>query len=122
MAILKSVTQKGITLKTKNNTLYVSGQIDCQDPSSILKPYFNKLHNHIIKNKISVFNIDVTELYFINSAGIKEIVDWILKIESLPINQKYKLLFLSNTQYVWQEASFSSLKFLSPNIVNIKIL
>jgi hypothetical protein len=79
------------TIEILGNTIKFSGCIDLQDPEPVVTPFFNKIHEQIVKQEIKEVNLDFKELNFLNSSGIKTITKWIMKITILPDTKKYKM-------------------------------
>jgi hypothetical protein len=111
---VKNLKVEGADIFFNNDTLLISGSIDGRDPGKFLNPYFTRLHEAIINSGIKEINVDLTKLTFLNSSGIKEFVEWIMKIESLNENKKYNITFLTNSDLLWQESSISTLVYLNP--------
>ena len=62
--------------------------------------------------------VDITNLRFLNSAGIRELVDWVMKLNSLTEDEKYKIKFLCSSEHKWQESSISTLIYLNPEFTS----
>ena len=105
------------TIEIIGNTIKFSGCIDLQDPEPIITPFFNKIHDQIIKLDIKEVNLDFKELSFLNSSGIKTITKWIMKITILPENKKYKMKLLYSEDITWQRTSLMILTYLAPGNV-----
>ena len=113
----KNLHENGVEIKFNNDTLVIAGSIDNRDPGKYLNPYFSQLHNDIVDSGIKEIKVDLTQLTFLNSSGIKEFVEWIMKIEQLQENKQYNLVFLTNSELLWQESSISTLVYLNPDIL-----
>jgi hypothetical protein len=107
-----------LEMSFENNILDIRGSIDFQEPEKIIGSYFRKIHNHVVEKGMKDIKINITNLSFLNSSGIKEFVEWIMNIESLENEKKYSITFLTNSEFLWQESSISTLMHLSPD--NIK--
>lgn len=112
-------------LKLMNHTVTISGVIDELNPGEYLKPFFEEVHNSVIKEN-EIFNdkaiknlvVDIKMLDFINSSGIRELVKWILKITKLSEDQQYKLQFKINKNLNWQVKLIGTLKILSHRLID----
>ena len=114
----KVVKEANVELKFIDNTIYISGNIDCQNPRYFMEPFFTDIHNFLIENSIKKVITDITQLKFLNSSGIRELVDWVMKLESLSEREKYSITFLCNPDYLWQESSIATIVFLNNELVN----
>jgi hypothetical protein len=115
MADLKidSVTNSGIDMKVEGNTVFLSGSINHPRPGEFMEPFIQQVHEGILENNISEVKVDITGLKFLNSAGIRELVDWVMKLNHLPEEKKYKIQFLCSSEHKWQESSMSTLIYLN---------
>lgn len=102
------------------NTVKFKGCIDLQNPEPIITPFFDKIHNNVIKNGIKEVFLDFKELNFLNSSGIKTITKWIMKIPLLPQDKKYKLNLIYTDEITWQRTSLMILTYLAPE--NVKAI
>ncbi|MBN2444765.1 MAG: hypothetical protein JXJ04_25640 [Spirochaetales bacterium] len=110
---IDTVTNSGIEMKAKGNTVYLSGSINHPRPGEFMEPFIQKVHESILENNILEIKVDITALKFLNSAGIRELVDWVMKLNHLPEEKKYKIQFICSTEHKWQESSMSTLIYLN---------
>ena len=96
------------------------GEIDLEDPSVEIKPFLAKLHDSLIANGYKTCNVDVLQLSFMNSSGIKELVNWIMKVNVTPAEQRYKINLVYSKSITWQESSLPVLHKLHPDVVEVK--
>ena len=113
----KQVNKDGIAMKIKNGIIDISGNIKCSNPNKIMEPFINEVHNNIIKNEIKSIKIDIRGLFYLNSSGIKQMVNWVLRLEQLSNSQKYIITFLYNPDITWQETFISSLVCLNTDFI-----
>ena len=111
---LKVITQ------SKNIILKIDGHIELKEPDKIFDPFFENLHNKLLENKVKKITCDIKNLVFINSSGIKSLINWIMKLNDLEDSKKYKIIFLHNKNIPWQTTSLKNLCFLVPNFIEIK--
>lgn len=90
------------------------GDIDMQDPGTLLNPFFDSVHNAIVENDVKHVEADFTELAFLNSSGIKTLIKWIMKIPQLPPDKKYNLKIIYSGKITWQGTSLKTLIYLAP--------
>ena len=96
------------------------GDIDMEDPSQVFDPFFEKIHQGIVANKVPFVVADFNGLNFLNSSGIKAIAKWIMKLALLPPDQKYQIRIAHNPAIRWQVTSLPPLTFLVPGAVKIE--
>lgn len=96
------------------------GDIDMEDPSIILDPLFEKIHQGMVAKKIPFVVADFNGLTFLNSSGIKAIAKWIMKLAMLPPDQKYQIRIAHNKAITWQVTSLPTLTFLVPGAVKVE--
>ena len=112
------IKEGGVELKTEGTRVFITGCINHPKPGIFMEPFIDKVHNNIIENKIKDIIVDITNLRFLNSAGIRELVDWVMKLNSLTEDEKYKIKFLCSPEHKWQESSISTLIYLNPEFTS----
>jgi len=101
-------------------TVKFSGDIDMEDPSIILDPLFEKVHNGVLENNYKEVMADFRELNFLNSSGIKAVAKWIMKLSEVDDIQKYIIKIVHNKDITWQVTSLPTLTFLVPGAVQVE--
>jgi len=96
------------------------GDIDMEDPSILLDPLFEKIHQGMVAKKVPFVVADFQALNFLNSSGIKAIAKWIMKLAMLPPDQKYQIRIAHNKAITWQVTSLPTLTFLVPGAVKVE--
>ncbi len=96
------------------------GDIDMEDPSLILDPLFDKIHNGIIDNSFKEVIADFKALNFLNSSGIKAVAKWIMKLSEVDDERKYIIKIVHNKDITWQVTSLPTLTFLVPGAVQVE--
>jgi hypothetical protein len=109
------VSEGGVDLKVEGTKVIIAGCINHPKPGIFMEPFLNKVHSSIIDNNIKTIDVDITDLRFLNSAGIRELVDWVMKLNALEDPKKYKIKFLCSSEHKWQESSMSTLIYLNPD-------
>lgn len=118
---IEPVSEAGIDLTTEGNTVIIKGNLDCAEPGLFLNPFLDKVHKQALKDGIGELQVDFTGLKFLNSSGITEFSDWIFKIEETPENERYKIVFICNTdEYKWQKSSVQTMVYLNPEICSMQ--
>jgi hypothetical protein len=111
-----------IDIADKANGIIVkfTGDIDMEDPSLILDPLFDKIHNGIIDHSFKEVIADFRSLNFLNSSGIKAVAKWIMKLSEVDDDQKYIIKIVHNKDITWQVTSLPTLTFLVPGAVQVE--
>jgi len=109
----KPIAESGVELKASGTTVTISGSINHPKPGMFMEPFIDEVHNSIVANGIKAISVDITNLRFLNSAGIREFVDWVMKLNELDVAKRYSIKFLCNAEHKWQESSMSTLIFLN---------
>jgi hypothetical protein len=112
------VTIGSVEMKASGTTVYFSGSINHPKPGDFMEPFIRETHDAIVGNNIREIRVDITKLRFLNSAGIRELVDWVMKLGSLPEDLKYRMQFVCNPEYKWQESSMATLIYLNPGYLS----
>ena len=97
-----------------------SGNIELQNPGEVLDPCFAEIHESIAGLGLKEIVLDFSDLEFLNSSGIKSLINWFIKLPQLPEDQRYTLQILSNSAITWQSTTFKSIAMLVPQ--NVKLL
>jgi len=95
--------------------LSLKGSISTPTALAELKRLFALAHELAVTTRLTQFTVDVRQLGFVNSSSIRAFVDWI----SRAAHSGYKLTFTTNPAVTWHRLSFSVLKTLAPESVEI---
>ncbi|MCH5149439.1 MAG: SiaC family regulatory phosphoprotein [Spirochaetales bacterium] len=115
---IETVQEDDVTLSFKEDTVHISGNIVQMKPELYMQNFFKELHQYVLEHKIKRIYVNITKLKFLNSAGIKVLIDWIILITELPEDEKYQLFFICNSKSFWQETSINTLAIIDSHIVN----
>ena len=96
------------------------GTISTADPASVLNPFVDSVHAHLLASGVPEARVDLRELEFCNSSGFKSFIHWIQRIADAPEGQRYKLRFLSTPARKWQRTSLLALSCYGVNTVTIE--
>ncbi len=107
-------------LSLSNNAITVMGDIDTRNPYDVLGVFLTRVHQGAVDEKVPEIHVDVKKLGFINSIGIKEFTTWIMQVDQLPDQEKYRIRFIINPDVQWQKLTFTSLKWLNERYVELK--
>ncbi len=106
-----------IYLKSDSAVL-LGGRLALQDGGREVAARLDELHHRVVTRKVGHFVVDVREVDFVNSSAIRFFVDWINKAKK----NDYRLSFKIDPGVTWQRLSFSVLKSLAPETVEIHSL
>lgn len=118
----KSVKTENLQMSVIGTTLSISGNVSMSNPAEILEPYILKLHTKLVDEGIKKITVDLTRLAFLNSSGIREIVNWILLVNALPAEKRYAVHIKYSSKYLWQESSTSTFVYLNPDLVTKEVI
>ncbi len=96
-------------ISASGDTVVLKGEINDINPDIFLSPFFDK----ILKSMGSTLTIDVSDLDFINSSGIKSLVVFIMKRPSS------KIIIQSDTSKSWQKTSLKILQSLDEKNIQL---
>lgn len=117
MVIIKPVHIDGVDIQFINGDVSISGNIIQKNPEIFMFDFFDKLHEFMLENGNRNININIQNLKFLNSSGIKVIVDWIIKVKALPENKRYTICFICDSVSTWQETIISTLSIIDNRII-----
>ena len=121
---IEPVSKDKVNLEVLDNgeglTIKLVGDIDMEDPSIVLDPFFDKIHQGMVAQRIPFIVADFHGLTFLNSSGIKAVAKWIMKLAMLPPDQKYQIRISHNKAITWQVTSLPTLTFLVPGAVKVE--
>ncbi len=101
-------------------SLVLSGDIDMRDTSIEFLPYLLRIHDALVQNNVKKLRLDLLNLTFMNSNGIKSMINWIMKLSELPDNRRYKIHIASSSVIAWQESTLPVLCKLFPDFIVIE--
>jgi hypothetical protein len=119
-----SINQDKISIVVSDITdgvnINITGDIDMRDPSEILDPFFEKIHKGCISLGVKTVELNLKQLAFLNSSGIKGIAKWIMNLSEVPVDKRYIIKIQHNKEITWQTTSLPTLKFLVPGTIQIE--
>jgi len=95
------------------------GTIEDKNPSPYLTPFFNDVHNKMIESFSKYVELDVRDLTFLNSSGIRCFIQWVTQIPKTLIDKRYHLKIKISKSLLWQESSFNLFKTIEPNFISV---
>jgi hypothetical protein len=103
-----------VSLRVEGDTVFVVGEIDQLSPRDFMAGFLEIVHNMVLGERLSEVKVNVTQLGFLNSSGIKEFLSWILRRNRIPPERKYKINFLFDPTIAWQPITLPRLRDLDP--------
>jgi len=100
--------------------LRLSGSIATPEPNRTIGVYFRAVHDALSRARVTVFEIDVSGLLFVNSSAIRLFIDWAMWINQAPAEARYRLKFLTARNVTWQTTSITALSALAPGVVTFE--
>ena len=119
---IQPIKNEDLQMNVRGTTFSISGCVSMNNPADILEPYILELHNKLVDEGIKRITLDLTRLAFLNSSGIREIVNWILLVNSLPAEKRYAVHIKYSAKYLWQESSTSTFVYLNPDLVSKEVI
>jgi hypothetical protein len=99
--------------------LRFTGNIDMRDPSSVLSPYYEKVHAEATTNKAPEVRLDLRNLTYLNSSGILTLVKWIKRLQDTPADQRYKFHIIYSNDITWQRISILTISKMAGDVVQV---
>lgn len=99
-------------------TVKLAGDGDL-DATDIIKAVLNGAHDEAQRLAVKEVVIDLTELQFLNSSGIKHFAGWLRVASQLPPEASYGIRILSSSRVSWQRRSLNALQGFAPNLLKI---
>ena len=99
---------------TDTPTVKLSGNADSEVAES-LDRFLQDLHRNLLEDHSSAVEVDLVELYFMNSACIRALASWVhaVKLADTP----YRVYLQINPRQSWQQRSLEPIKRLAPGVV-----
>jgi hypothetical protein len=91
-----------------------SGNGDAQAVTP-LDRFLKLLHKTLLDEQSTQIDVDLCELYFMNSSCLKAFVSWIYKVNTT--GRPYQIHLQMNPRQPWQRRSLEPLKRLAPLVV-----
>ncbi|HSY47342.1 MAG TPA: hypothetical protein VLC46_00885 [Thermoanaerobaculia bacterium] len=112
-----NVDTLSIVPRLDGDTLRVamSGAVEMRDPGDVLNPYWTLIDEEALRRNLTIVELDVRDLNFMNSSGILTLVRWITRCKSHGLG--YRLVLQYDRNVTWQRASIPTLAKLAPNVV-----
>ena len=105
------------TSPTSGSTLVFKGVMREPDPAAWLCPLIDEVHAAAVRQELNVVKADLRTLEYANAAAWKGFVYWVKRITDEKAN--YRLHFLCEEGYRWQEVAMSALRVFGGDSVQV---
>jgi hypothetical protein len=92
------------------------GNLDAIDA---IKTVLTGAHTEAQRLAVKEVVVDLTELEFLNSSGIKHFVSWLREASLLPPETSYSIRLISSPLVPWQRRSLNALQCFAPKLLTI---
>ncbi len=97
----------------------LAGTADSETRSE-LDAYIKQLHGESVRLAVSMVEIDMRQLEFMNSSCFKIFVAWLAQLRDLEAAKQYRILIRSNPNLLWQRRSLAALSCFAVDLVTIE--
>ena len=99
-------------------TVHLEGEVDLES-TPLIGRYLQEAHQEAQLRGAKEVALDLTQLQFVNSSGIKHFVNWLRDASRLAPEIAYNIRILSSPLIPWQRRSLGALRCFAPNILTI---
>lgn len=99
-------------------TVKCSGTLDVSDAAARVQPEMLKLHEAIAAEKIAQVRLEVHDVEYMNSSGLKAFMAWFLAASNSKTH-RYAIEVVYDPNKSWQQLSFRPMERLAPNTVKL---
>ena len=96
--------------------LTMTGSVEERDPAALFDPYWSNLDGAVRREGITLVELDIAGLDFMNSSGILTLVRWLMKVKAQPA---YEIVIQYDSQLTWQKTNVPVLAKLAPEVVRV---
>jgi hypothetical protein len=114
----------GEVLDTEDSiSVVLRGDSDARDAGAALDEFLvRRVHPAVVQKGLKQLQLDVTGLEFLNSAGIKALVNWLLAIKVQPVPARYLIVLLFDEGITWQSKGLKPLACVAPSFLRLEPL
>lgn len=104
-------------------SVVLRGDSDAREAGPSLDGYLvRQVHPAVLQAGLKNLNLDVTGLEFLNSAGIKALVNWLLVVKQQPAQQRYSIVLRYDEGITWQGKGLKPLACVAPSFLQLEPL
>lgn len=115
----KRLVLEAAQLSMDDDTVIISGKLTMREPAKEIGPFLKSVHDAACKKELKVLTVDVRNLTFINSSGIRVFINWTAWIRAENEARRYRVKFLSDPGVSWQSVSLKAMQSMAPDIFQI---
>lgn len=97
-----------------------SGSVDTLDPVSRLQPELLRLHATLLERRVTFVRLEMQNVEYMNSSGIKCFMAWFLKAEQA--KGGYSIEVIYDPEVTWQYVSFTTMGRIAPRVLRMTSL
>ena len=104
-------------------TVVLRGDSDARDAGAALDEFLvRRVHPAVLHKGLKKLQLDVTGLEFLNSAGIKALVNWLLAIKQQQPQSRYFIVLQYDEGITWQSKGLKPLACVAPSFLRLEPL
>lgn len=104
-------------------SVVLRGDSDARDAGTALDDFLVKrVHPAVMKAGLKLLQLDVTGLEFLNSAGIKALVNWLIAIKKQQQADRYFIVLQYDEGITWQSKGLKPLACVAPSFLRLEPL
>jgi anti-anti-sigma regulatory factor len=111
--ILSNNAQIEVKSDGEKVTMHWKGTIDFYNTDNLLVKYLHDFHDKCKEQGIRELDVDFTQLDYMNSSGIKNVIRWLRDVSN---DNQYKTTVHINVDFSWQDITFSTFDQLLQNV------
>lgn len=85
-----------------------------------LDRFVHSLHAEARRHALTGVTVDVRRLEFMDSTCLKSFAWWISAVHDLPVEDRYRIVFLSSPTVYWQRRSLNALAGMAGDIMSVQ--
>jgi hypothetical protein len=101
-------------------TVTLVGTADSQAETA-LGELLGRVHAESQRARAQEVAVDMRALEFMNSSCFKAFITWIVAVRRLPVDERYKITFLSSSALHWQKRSLHALHYFGGDLVRVEV-
>ena len=104
-------------------SVVLRGDSDARDAGTALDDFLVKrVHPAVMAAGLKTLQLDVTGLEFLNSAGIKALVNWLIAIKKQQASDRYFIVLQYDEGITWQSKGLKPLACVAPSFLRLEPL
>lgn len=99
----------------------LSGSAEHESAEALIA-YVERVHAAAQRLRATEVEIDLRDLVFMVSSCLKAFIVWISRVEEMPVEARYRIVFLSSKQHGWQRRSLRAVTCFAPDLIRVEEL